>query len=66
MVIEKAIIGSRTYRIDDDFPEIGAYLRVFERDVDLCDYLQDDVQACKDFAMEEYGVPIDAWQSAEE
>jgi hypothetical protein len=53
--------GGRTYVIEPDLPEVGAYLRVFERGKDMADYLQDSVQDCIEFASEEFGIPPDEW-----
>jgi hypothetical protein len=50
-----------TFRIVEGRGE-GFYLYVFDADqYEIRDDLQDTVQACKEIALEMYGVPIDAW-----
>lgn len=62
----KAIYNNMTFIIKNDFPEIGAYLYVFEKNKCISDYLQNDISSCKEVALEEYGVPMDIWQESEE
>ncbi len=49
------------FRIEEDYPDVGAYLYVFEKEKDKYDYLQNSVKDCIEFAFEEFGVPIDSW-----
>jgi len=59
--------SSFRFRIEVDYAEVGAYLYVY--DVDgrcVRDYLQDDVQDCKEFAAEEFGIPFSAWTEVRE
>ena len=56
-----ANVDGRTYRIEEDYPEVGAYLYVYEKDLCVYDYLQDNIQMCKDFVMETFNVPLTAW-----
>ena len=62
----KAIYNNMKFIIKNDFPEIGAYLYVFEKGKCIADYLQDDSFSCKEVALEEYGVPMDIWQESED
>ena len=52
--------------VEDDLPGIGFYLYVFNSD-DRCiaDYLQDTEIMVKEFALEEFGVPINLWDTDE-
>ncbi len=52
---------SKVFRIEEDLPEVGAYLFVYENSKDIYDYLQDSIKDCMEFAEEEFGVPIDSW-----
>lgn len=62
-----ANVGSNTYIIRPDLPEVGAYLYVFENEGrDVGDYLQDTIQICIEFAFEEFAVPMDAWREKED
>jgi hypothetical protein len=56
-----AKIKDRTFVIEPDLPEVGAYLRIYENGKDIADHLQDSVQDCIDFAREDFDVPTDAW-----
>ena len=53
----------RRFTIEEDFPEVGAYLYVFQNEKCIRDFLQNDVDACKQFALKEYGVPLSKWRS---
>jgi hypothetical protein len=44
----------------------GYYLYVYENDFCKYDYLQDTLQFAKEEALEEFGVPLDAWQEVYE
>lgn len=50
------------YKIEEDLPEIGAYLYCFDSELCVNDYLQNSIEECKIFALEEFGVPIDSWK----
>ena len=49
------------FRIEEDYPEVGAYLYIIENGKCLKDYLQDSIEVCKSLALEEYGIPVDSW-----
>ncbi len=57
----EAYTGNRLFRIEEDFPEVGAYLYIFEEKVCVNDFLQNSVKECQDFALEEFDVPLDRW-----
>ena len=50
------------FKIEEDYPEVGAYLYVYQQDKCIKDLLQDTIDVCKEVALEEYGVPIDIWK----
>jgi hypothetical protein len=52
---------SRVFRIEEESPEVGAYLFVYENSKCVYDYLQNSVEDCVEFAAEEFSVPIDSW-----
>ncbi len=62
---QRAKVNDRIFIIEPDLPEVGAYLRIYENDKDVADYLQNSVQDCIDFAQEEFGVLTDAWSEME-
>jgi len=49
------------FKIEEDTPQVGSYLYVYEADVCIKDYLQNSIAICKHVALENYGVPIDGW-----
>jgi len=51
------------FRIEEDAPEVGAYLYVYENGQCVYDYLQDSIEMCKEFALEEFSVPLDSWST---
>lgn len=51
-----------TYKIEEDVPEVGVYLYCYENGLCVCDYLQNSIEECKIFALEEFGVPIENWK----
>jgi hypothetical protein len=50
------------FRIEEDYPEVGVYLYVFENGKCIKDYLQDNIEECKLFALKEYNIPIGNWK----
>lgn len=49
--------------IEEDLPDIGAYLYVYNSHGDcVADYLQDDVDSCKRQAYEAFGVAHNSWK----
>jgi hypothetical protein len=45
---------------------VGYYLFVFEGERCSHDYLQDTIEKVKSFALEEFGVPFEAWRIGEQ
>lgn len=58
-VIEEQILHDHISQTD--LP--GFYLYVYdEKDIDIYDYLQDDFDTAKSFALRKFQVPEDSWQ----
>ncbi|NGX46997.1 MAG: hypothetical protein K1000chlam3_00366 [Chlamydiae bacterium] len=55
----------RCYEIKHD-PSVGFYLYVFENDKCIRDHLQDTLEMAMECALEDYGVPKNAWEKIEE
>ncbi len=51
----------KVFRIEEDYPEVGAYLFVHENGKCIFDYLQNSIKDCMEFAAEQFSVPIDSW-----
>lgn len=61
-----SIKGEVLLVIEEDLPDVGAYLYVYnQRKECTADYLQDDVNACKDMAYTLYGVTDEEWETGE-
>ena len=60
----KLIFKSDTNRfiIEEDFPEVGAYLYVYDGDKCIYDSVQENIQSCKQVAFDEFSIPMDKWQ----
>lgn len=67
MKYQIAYHNSQKFTISEDLPGIGFYLYVYNHK-NFCthDYLQDTEEATKKFAFNEFGVPIDSWETLEE
>ncbi len=59
--IFEAAHNNLVLKIEEDYPEVGAYLYVYEDGICVRDFLQNDIDTCKDLAYEEYQVPLDKW-----
>ena len=57
----EAIQGNFIFRIEEDYPEVGVYLYIYEDGHCIKDYLQNDIDTCKSIALEEYNVQINSW-----
>ncbi|MEE9327869.1 MAG: hypothetical protein V3U71_11305 [Cocleimonas sp.] len=57
---------NKKFVIEEDFPEVGVYLLVYDEGRCIYDCLQDNIEACKAVAFEEYNVPLDAWNISTE
>lgn len=51
----------KLFKVEEDYPEIGAYLYVYENGRCEYDYLQNSIKDCMEFAVEQFGVPINSW-----
>ncbi len=40
------------------------YIFIYKNGFCDYDYLEDTIEMCKSFALEEFGVPLDAWEVA--
>ncbi len=59
-VLETNYDGKK-FRIEEDYPEVGLYLYVYDGEKCVKDYLQNDIEKCKQIAFEDFGVPLDKW-----
>lgn len=57
--------NGKKFRIEEDYPEVGTYLYVYEGEQCVKDYLQNDIEICKQIAFEYFGVPLDKWLEKE-
>lgn len=55
---------NRYYEIKYD-PNVGFYFYVFENDKCIHDYLQDTLELAMECALEDFGVPKEAWEKVE-
>jgi hypothetical protein len=58
----EASLRNLYFRIESDSPEVGWYLYVFENEDCIYDYLQNTLEITKEFALQEFNVPITAWK----
>jgi hypothetical protein len=49
------------FQIEEDFPEVGVYLYVYQNEECIKDFLQNSIDVCKRLALEDYGVPLEKW-----
>nr|GFD37808.1 hypothetical protein [Tanacetum cinerariifolium] len=56
--------GHKANKKKQDKPDVGACLYVFLADGTHYDYLQNSVLDCQEFALEEFGIPLNCWQEA--
>ena len=59
--IFEAQYENKFLKIEEDYPEVGVYLYVFENGKCIKDYLQNDIETCKLIAFEEYNIPQNSW-----
>ncbi len=58
--------GGRRFEIVEDLPEIGFYVYIYnENGENTHDYLQDTLEMAKEFAYEDFAVPLDSWHEEE-
>lgn len=54
--------NNQIFEIVEDKPEVGFYLNIYNNKNEcIADYLQDSETITKEFALEEFGVPIENW-----
>jgi hypothetical protein len=53
--------NGRKFKIEEDYPDVGVYLYVYEGNKCIKDYLQNDIETCMQVALEDYDVPLDRW-----
>lgn len=59
-----AAYNNLTFEIIEESSEIGFYLNVYDNhNKCITDYLQDTEQMTKEFALEEFGVPLNSWKT---
>lgn len=59
----KAEYKGMNFEIEEDYPEVGAYLYLYVNGRCIRDELQDSVEICKEVAFNNYGVPLDIWKA---
>lgn len=57
----EANYNNKKFIIEEDYPEVGAYLYVYENGKCIKDYLQENIEICKIFALQNFDVPLDKW-----
>lgn len=62
----ESVFGEFQYIIEEDLPEIGAYLYCYKSGECISDYLQNSIEDCKDFAQQEFGIAISSWNEIPE
>lgn len=50
------------FKIEEDYPEVGAYLFVFKNDIVIFDSLQENYESCMELAEELYGITKEEWK----
>ncbi len=51
-----------TFAIVEDKPEVGFYLYIYDKqNICIRDYVQETEQMAKEFAFEEFSVPLNSW-----
>jgi hypothetical protein len=53
--------GGRRFRIEFGGEGVGYYVYIYEGERCIHDYLQDTLDRARDFAHEEFGVPVQSW-----
>ena len=57
--------GGRRFEIIEDLPEVGFYVYIYKDGKCTHDYLQDTFDKAKEFAYEDFAVPLDSWHEDE-
>ena len=58
--------NGKRFVIDEDLPDVGAYLYIYEGEKCIQDTLQDTVEMCKEVALEDFDVPLNGWKEVKE
>ena len=53
--------NGKQFRIEEDFPDVGVYLYVYNDGICIVDDLQNDIETCKQIAFEDFQVPFNNW-----
>jgi hypothetical protein len=61
-IVDKAEHDGLFFTIEAHQPAVGAYLYILFPDGQYEDYLQDTIQLCREFALEEFGLPLHCWR----
>lgn len=59
--IFEAICNEMRFRIEEDYPKVGAYLYIYKNEYCVRDDLQNSIKDCMEIALEEYGVSLSHW-----
>jgi len=57
----KATYDDKSFVIEEDNPKVGVYLYIYQEGKCIKDFLQNDIEICKQIALRDYGVPFNAW-----
>ena len=60
-----AIMGDGRYFIEEDRPEVGWYLHVYQNGQSTADDLKEDFDGITAHAASKYGVPADIWEEVD-
>jgi hypothetical protein len=63
--LSETTYNGKTYRITFGGEQLGYYLYVFVGNRCTHDYLQDTAREAKEFARDEFGVPLSSWTDAQ-
>jgi len=53
--------NNKVFRIEEDYPEVGAYLYIYEDGICIKDFLQNSIKDCMEIALEKYQITFDKW-----
>jgi hypothetical protein len=56
------LFNEMKFIIEEDNPDVGFYLYVYQDGRCINDYLQNDLKTAKQFAFDKYNVPVDEWK----
>jgi hypothetical protein len=61
----KTEFNGMLFEIEEDLPEVGAYLYVYENGLCTRDDLQNTINDCMEIALEMYGIPLEVWEEVD-